>query len=310
MPMPNRNVEGDYRYAYQGQEKDPETGKEAFELRLWDSRIGRWLSPDPYGQFHSPYLGMGNNPINGIDPDGGCWITTTDADRNTTRVKCADGNIGDIQKGDNGYLWRYVVGETKWDLANYDNIVYIGDKTSLLDWNGDFMRAATGDAISFKGGFGAGSFLQGGLNVEATWILRGNDASFSPYLSIGPSLTIGTGVAATESVGFTKKNYNGTVNSISASDLAGYSATGNVGGAYIGGASIDLDVSLDQEFNRTWTSLGVNLELGVKGSPLTVVDIQGGVAHTTIMVHIGLKENRIYFNNPLNNETSISPYSN
>lgn len=44
---------------------------EAFELRLWDGRIGRWLSPDPYGQFHSPYIGMGNNPISRIDPDGG-----------------------------------------------------------------------------------------------------------------------------------------------------------------------------------------------------------------------------------------------
>lgn len=70
-PMPGRNIVGDYRYAYQGQEKDPETGMEAFELRLWDSRIGRWLTTDPYGQYASPYLGMGNNPISRIDPDGG-----------------------------------------------------------------------------------------------------------------------------------------------------------------------------------------------------------------------------------------------
>lgn len=73
MPMPNRTLLGPegYRYAFQGQEKDPETGKEAFELRLWDSRIGRWLTTDPYGQYFSPYLGMGNDPINRIDPDGG-----------------------------------------------------------------------------------------------------------------------------------------------------------------------------------------------------------------------------------------------
>lgn len=71
MPMPNRNVEGQYRYAFQGQEKDDETGMEAFELRMWDARIGRWLSPDPYGVHHSPYLGMANNPIGVIDRDGG-----------------------------------------------------------------------------------------------------------------------------------------------------------------------------------------------------------------------------------------------
>ena len=72
--MPNRNIEGNYRYKFQGQEKDAETGKEAFELRLWDSRIGRWLTVDPAGQYSSPYLGMGNNPINGVDPDGGEWF--------------------------------------------------------------------------------------------------------------------------------------------------------------------------------------------------------------------------------------------
>jgi RHS repeat-associated protein len=69
--LPERNTFDNYRYAYQGQELDKETGNEAFKLRLWDGRIGRWLSPDPYGQYHSPYLGMGNNPISSIDPDGG-----------------------------------------------------------------------------------------------------------------------------------------------------------------------------------------------------------------------------------------------
>jgi len=76
--MPNRNIEGNYRYKFQGQEKDAETGKEAFELRLWDGRIGRWLTVDPAGEFFSPYLGMGNNPISNIDPDGGC----VDCDQN------------------------------------------------------------------------------------------------------------------------------------------------------------------------------------------------------------------------------------
>ncbi len=71
MPMPERNVEGEYPYAFQGQEKDAETGMEAFELRLWDPRIGRWLTTDPAGQHFSPYMGMGNNPISNIDPDGG-----------------------------------------------------------------------------------------------------------------------------------------------------------------------------------------------------------------------------------------------
>ena len=40
-------------------------------MRLWDGRIGRWLTTDPKGQYSSPYLGMGNNPISLTDPDGG-----------------------------------------------------------------------------------------------------------------------------------------------------------------------------------------------------------------------------------------------
>jgi RHS repeat-associated protein len=72
MPMPNKHtIDGNYRYAFQGQEKDGETDMEAFELRLWDGRLGRWLTVDPYHEFHSPYVGMGNNPISLIDPDGG-----------------------------------------------------------------------------------------------------------------------------------------------------------------------------------------------------------------------------------------------
>jgi len=72
MPMPNRHTtDNNYRYAFQGQELDSETGMEAFELRLWDGRIGRWLTVDPMSIHHSPYQGMANNPINIIDPTGG-----------------------------------------------------------------------------------------------------------------------------------------------------------------------------------------------------------------------------------------------
>jgi RHS repeat-associated protein len=74
MTMPGRDYTSEtYRFGYQGlyAEKDEETGYNQFELRLYDARIGRWLSTDPYGQYHSPYVGMGNDWSNGIDPDGG-----------------------------------------------------------------------------------------------------------------------------------------------------------------------------------------------------------------------------------------------
>jgi hypothetical protein len=38
---------------------------------MYDGRVGRWMTTDPYSQYHSPYLAMGNNPVKMIDPDGG-----------------------------------------------------------------------------------------------------------------------------------------------------------------------------------------------------------------------------------------------
>jgi len=76
-----------YRFGYQGQfaEKDPETGLNSFEARMYDARIGRWQTIDPARQYWSPYLGMGNKPMNSVDPDGRdvwenctrlCWFLT------------------------------------------------------------------------------------------------------------------------------------------------------------------------------------------------------------------------------------------
>ena len=70
------NVLEEYRYGYQGQfaEKDEETGWSHFEAREYDPVIGRWMSVDPSRQFYSPFLGMGNSPTNGVDPDGRDWF--------------------------------------------------------------------------------------------------------------------------------------------------------------------------------------------------------------------------------------------
>jgi RHS repeat-associated protein len=48
---------GAYRYGYQGEfaEKDGETEWNSFELRQYDSEIGRWLSTDPYGRLFRIY---------------------------------------------------------------------------------------------------------------------------------------------------------------------------------------------------------------------------------------------------------------
>ena len=111
MPMPNKTTtDNNYRYNFQGQEKDPETGMEAFELRLWDGRLGRWLTVDPYHEFHSPYVGMGNNPMNLIDPDGG----STDGVDNKYK--------GVWNEKTKQYDYKYVdnTGGEFYDIVNYE----------------------------------------------------------------------------------------------------------------------------------------------------------------------------------------------
>ncbi len=70
--MPSRAFNSN-RHDYQGQyaERDDETGYHAFELRMYDARIGRWLIPDPFEQYWSPYMAMGNDPMSIVDPTGG-----------------------------------------------------------------------------------------------------------------------------------------------------------------------------------------------------------------------------------------------
>ena len=76
-----------YRFGYQGQfaEKDEETGWNHFELRAYDPIIGRWTVVDPMRQYWSPYVGIGNDPGNLVDPTGGC------TDGNGNPIPCPDG---------------------------------------------------------------------------------------------------------------------------------------------------------------------------------------------------------------------------
>jgi len=79
-PMPGKSIvpSNEYQFSYQGQGLDKETGFVNFALRQYDPRLGKWLSPDPYFQHHSPYLAMSNNPVSFIDPDGGEDATCQD----------------------------------------------------------------------------------------------------------------------------------------------------------------------------------------------------------------------------------------
>ena len=83
MLMPGRNFSSNsYRFGFNGKLKDDEiagvTGADLdFGSRIYDSRVGRWLSVDPkfykYPYF-SPFSAFENNPICILDPGGDTTI--------------------------------------------------------------------------------------------------------------------------------------------------------------------------------------------------------------------------------------------
>jgi len=56
-------------YRFTGRQLDP-TGLYDFRARLYDARLGRFVSPDPKLQFPSPYSYAANSPLLVLDPTG------------------------------------------------------------------------------------------------------------------------------------------------------------------------------------------------------------------------------------------------
>lgn len=192
---------GDYRYGFQGQnsEKDKETGWNAFSLRMYDSRIGRWLTPDPAGQYSSPYVSMGNNPVNRADKDGGLdeWVYSNDnlyydsrvnsqADAVTYYGKDAiympnGSNYIDFNSGsqyslrDNGVYWKNGQSYSTRDYAtSWDNVV-----KSPFPGRGNYLYGLAAVASGFKGDENVAKMLSEGWygGQNSNYQLTGRNAN-------------------------------------------------------------------------------------------------------------------------------------
>jgi len=90
--MPGREGSSEsYRYGFNGMERDDEVKGEGnsydFGARIYDSRIGRFLSTDPLHKttpYNSPYLFANNSPIYFIDFNGESGVATMTNEINKT----------------------------------------------------------------------------------------------------------------------------------------------------------------------------------------------------------------------------------
>nr|WP_228085195.1 putative toxin [Mucilaginibacter sp. JRF] len=179
-----------YRFEYQGAyaEKDLATGFNNFDLRLYDSKIGRWLSVDPEGQFWSPYNGMGNNPVISSDPTGGESYWHWDKQ---TGALVAD-------KGDNAYS---LSGYINVDITVAQNIL-----SNRSNWNDGKLSAVGSLNVSYADGL----YLNNNIpEVRAQWEFDHSSADLqhgvetmmpmlnaSKYSLIGVSYLIQPGMVA------------------------------------------------------------------------------------------------------------------
>jgi RHS repeat-associated protein len=128
MQMPGRKLSGGYRYGFNGQENDNEIKGEGnqqdYGMRIYDGRIGKFLSVDPLAAKNvswTPYVFCGNNPIIFVDPDGRDWILATG-----NKVYWYGGKVGDksnllqTYNATSGYKGPDAYGK-QWDLQKSKN---------------------------------------------------------------------------------------------------------------------------------------------------------------------------------------------
>ena len=112
MLVPNRHSSSDsYRYGFQGQEKDDEIKGEGnsldFEFRMFDSRLGKFLSLDPLTKsypWNSPYAFSENRVIDGIDLEGKEFSARREGDGWIVSIKFKIVNESKLKGETNGHL--------------------------------------------------------------------------------------------------------------------------------------------------------------------------------------------------------------
>lgn len=203
-----------YRFGYQGQfaEKDEETGWNHFEAREYDPIIARWTSTDPMGQFWSPFIGMGNDPISSVDPDGrfskfGAWWRS--------QLIPNSGTFYDSNADEWGITWQNKI-EIDGNVYHSASVIFEGGPGWRKGLGTDILNSVQ-TAFDYGGAVPVAGEAIDGLNA-AIYALRGDwknaglsTAAMIPILGTGSTLTKVAAKNSDELVALSKQLHGGNV---------------------------------------------------------------------------------------------------
>ena len=143
--MPGRTYQSatSYRYGFNGKENDNEvkgTGNQQdYGMRIYDPRLGRFLSVDPLTRYYphlTPYQFASNNPILNIDLDGmeGVDYTKNIVLMSSGQPRFAKSDANNVAKNP---IYTFMI----------DNTMYIKHNDKLIQFNPSSAPTALGIAV-------------------------------------------------------------------------------------------------------------------------------------------------------------------
>jgi hypothetical protein len=137
--------------------------------------LARWLSVDPKNQFASPYVGMGNNPVMGVDPDGQFVFTILAAIFAPPLLPAAIG--ADIGMWSGGSMANGTANPFKWDYSSGRTWGYMAGGAVVGGLSGGAANAVATSGIPFANtaAIATGSFL----NSYGTYLYTGGQTDVS-----------------------------------------------------------------------------------------------------------------------------------
>ncbi|WP_108802598.1 DUF6443 domain-containing protein [Aquimarina sp. Aq107] len=162
------SIASEYNYKFQGKEIQQEGGLDHYDFgsRMYDASLGRWFAVDPQGQFSSPYLAMGNNPVMMVDPDGEfSWLATLVGAFVYTAFDAARGNVNNWED----FFTSLGTGAAQSAFAGYESVENAAFGAAYSQFNSVATGDATGDGLtlSFNPTYSWGSNFGGwGLNAS------------------------------------------------------------------------------------------------------------------------------------------------